>query len=592
MLVGSTLSSGKEDVDEEVGEEEDYFSDSEIEVEKCDPVADCKCFVSSEALGCHIFETLQEGTRFLAIRSGRKGVKFGPNGLELTIQKRLENPALASSAYIMYGKVEAEIKGSYGSGIISSFYLQSDVLDEIDVAEVFGSDPYQYQTNFFIKGNVSKHERGKYHQVQKSPLSQYHKYGCEWTPEKVTWFVNDEKVREIGCKNKFGIPNTPMAVKFSLWAGEDTHDEGTIAWSGGNTNYREAPFTMAVKNLKILDYSTGQAYSYGWLPDGSWADVTSAGGSIYHQDQREKWAPKRPSATSKKPMPTSETSPKLPPPPSLPFVKEEVVVGFKEEEKQTIDLHCPTLVDPLITEAMNLTINPANPTLHHDQQHPFDLQTPTITTVANEKLVPKEPLNRDPTVAASRLVPRFRTTVTEPLYEWPARGSETAITDTEDGDGNGDGDPSDTHTTTNQPYFETLYTSHYYTSTERHFATTTTRRGVRARPSSGRTKNGFVQFPEDEEYDDSDYYYDDADEEEDDDDIDDHLDRVNNGTGRDYGGRKGVGNVKEIRRGSQRSTRKGSTSSWRKQKSGVPKLISLSLLSVLLCESVIIITSF
>ena len=48
----------------------------------------------------------------------------------------------------MYGKVEAEIKGAAGKGIISSFYLQSDDLDEIDVVEIFGSDPYEFQTNF------------------------------------------------------------------------------------------------------------------------------------------------------------------------------------------------------------------------------------------------------------------------------------------------------------------------------------------------------------------------------------------------------------------------------------------------------------
>ena len=48
----------------------------------------------------------------------------------------------------MYGKVEAEIKGAAGKGIISSFYLQSDDLDEIDVVEIFGSDPMNFKPIF------------------------------------------------------------------------------------------------------------------------------------------------------------------------------------------------------------------------------------------------------------------------------------------------------------------------------------------------------------------------------------------------------------------------------------------------------------
>lgn len=165
-------------------------------------------------------------------------------------------------------------------GIISSFYLQSDDLDEIDVVEIFGSDPYEFQTNFFIKGNVSNYDRGKYHQMHPSPLSGFHKYGLEWTPDLITWFLDDKPVRMLGRKNRHGMPCSPMFLKFSLWSA-DENDEGTIAWAGGVASFSEAPFSMHVKNLHIQDYSTGLSYNYGRLRNGKWLDLSSEGGKIY-----------------------------------------------------------------------------------------------------------------------------------------------------------------------------------------------------------------------------------------------------------------------------------------------------------------------
>ena len=247
---------------------------------KCNPNTDKLCLVTNEALGTSIFETFKEGTNYLSITSCGDGVKFGEEGMELTIENKFENPALTSSFYIMYGKVDAEIKGAFGSGIVSSLYLQSDDLDEIDIAEILGGDPFDYQTNYFIKGNVTSYDRERYHKLQVSPLKEYYKYGVEWTPSKIIWYLDDQPVRQLSCKNKQGFPTSPMAIKISLWAGEDTENEGTIAWSKGLTNYQDGPFTMNVRNLMVSDYSSGKTYSYGWLPNGSWLDLVANDGEI------------------------------------------------------------------------------------------------------------------------------------------------------------------------------------------------------------------------------------------------------------------------------------------------------------------------
>ncbi|RLV93507.1 Extracellular glycosidase CRH12 [Spathaspora sp. JA1] len=261
--------------------------ESDLELDKCNPLIDNHCLVTNEALGRSIFETFQTGTKYFAITSSRNRIKFDPNGLQLTIKKMYDNPALISSFYIMYGKVEVDIKGAYGQGIISSFYLQSDDLDEIDIGEIFGGDPYEFQSNYFIKGNVSTYDRGRYHKMGSSPLGQFHRYGLEWNPENITWFLDGQKVRVVNKRNKYGFPSSPMFIKFSLWAGGDyLNDQGTIAWAGGITNYEEGPFTMTIKNLNVADYSTGVSYSYGNLPGREWLSLTSNGGEIYRLPQQ------------------------------------------------------------------------------------------------------------------------------------------------------------------------------------------------------------------------------------------------------------------------------------------------------------------
>ncbi|EGW31116.1 uncharacterized protein SPAPADRAFT_142833 [Spathaspora passalidarum NRRL Y-27907] len=287
---------------------DDDSDDSDLELERCNPLTDNQCLVTNEALGTSIFESFQTGTRYFAITSSRNRIMFDPNGLQLTIKKEFDNPSLVSSFYIMYGKVEAEIKGAHGRGIISSFYLQSDDLDEIDIVEVFGGDPYEYQTNYFVKGNTTNYDRGRYHSLATSPLTEFHKYGMEWTPHKITWFLDGKKVRVLNKKNKYGFPCSPSFLKFSLWAGGDySNDEGTITWAGGPTNYDEGPFTMTIRNLNVTDYSNGVAYSYGNLSGGKWLDLQANGGEIYDEEDED---PESPTKTST--IPKTKTKTKVP----------------------------------------------------------------------------------------------------------------------------------------------------------------------------------------------------------------------------------------------------------------------------------------
>ena len=58
---------------------------------------------------------------------------------------------LASTHYVWYGKVSAQLKTSRGQGIVSAFILLSDNKDEIDF-EFIGTDLHTAQSNFYWQG--------------------------------------------------------------------------------------------------------------------------------------------------------------------------------------------------------------------------------------------------------------------------------------------------------------------------------------------------------------------------------------------------------------------------------------------------------
>ncbi|GES72290.1 hypothetical protein SCEPF1_0281000100 [Saccharomyces cerevisiae] len=197
----------------------------------------------------------------------------------MTLAKRYDNPSLKSNFYIMYGKLEVILKAANGTGIVSSFYLQSDDLDEIDI-EWVGGDNTQFQSNFFSKGDTTTYDRGEFHGVD-TPTDKFHNYTLDWAMDKTTWYLDGESVRVLSNTSSEGYPQSPMYLMMGIWAGGDPDNAaGTIEWAGGETNYNDAPFTMYIEKVIVTDYSTGKKYTYG-DQSGSWESIEADGGSIY-----------------------------------------------------------------------------------------------------------------------------------------------------------------------------------------------------------------------------------------------------------------------------------------------------------------------
>lgn len=247
------------------------------EAATCNPLKSTDCS-PVKALASSFKETFSEKSEYFSAQHSENGIDYSDDGLTLTLAKRFDNPGLKSNFYIMFGRVEVVFKAAEGKGVISSFFLQSDDLDEVDL-EWFGGDQYEVQSNYFSKGNTATYDRGEYHPIP-NPMADFHTYTLDWTKDSLSWYFDGDLLRTLDSDNSQGYPQSPMALYMGIWAGGDpSNAPGTIDWAGGETDYSQAPFKMQIQSLIVTDYSTGSEYSYS-DQSGKWTAIEAKDGEV------------------------------------------------------------------------------------------------------------------------------------------------------------------------------------------------------------------------------------------------------------------------------------------------------------------------
>ncbi|KAF2205311.1 cell wall glucanase [Delitschia confertaspora ATCC 74209] len=203
------------------------------------------------------------------------GVDWTQKGATFTIASRGQSPTVKSNFYILFGRVSVIMKSARGTGIVSSFILQSEDLDEIDW-EFLGANTTHVLTNYFGKGNTTDFSRGKEFKSD-PPQEGFHNYTIDWTKDKTEWWLDGTLLRTLKFGEALGgknYPQTPMTVRMGSWAGGDTknNDPGVVAWAGGETNFKDGPFIMTVQELYVEDYTSGKEYQWGDR-SGSWESI-------------------------------------------------------------------------------------------------------------------------------------------------------------------------------------------------------------------------------------------------------------------------------------------------------------------------------
>lgn len=106
------------------------------------------------------------------------------------------------------------------------------------------------------------------------PQDDFHNYTIDWTKDRIQWWLDGTMVRELlpaDALNGKNYPQTPMNIRLGMWAGGDVNnnDPGVVQWAGGQTNFKDGPFTMMVQQVYAKDYTEAKTYS--------WADMDSSG---------------------------------------------------------------------------------------------------------------------------------------------------------------------------------------------------------------------------------------------------------------------------------------------------------------------------
>ncbi|KIX95904.1 uncharacterized protein Z520_08159 [Fonsecaea multimorphosa CBS 102226] len=201
-------------------------------------------------------------------------INYGDDGAEFTISQRGQSPTVQTNFYLFFGQVEVIMKAAKGQGIVSSMVLQSMDLDEVDWEFIGGNNSY-VETNFFSKGNQTDYGNAIWYPVN-DPQNEWHNYTLDWSHEKLDWIIDGTIIRTLTydeADNGLKFPQTPCDLRLGIWAGGDPKEpEGTIQWAGGETNYDDVPFTMAVKSVRVSDASRGTQYVYGDT-SGSWQSI-------------------------------------------------------------------------------------------------------------------------------------------------------------------------------------------------------------------------------------------------------------------------------------------------------------------------------
>ncbi|KAK4187230.1 glycoside hydrolase [Podospora australis] len=225
-------------------------------------------------------------------------------GAVFSIANENQAPTIGSNAYLFFGQVDVTVRAARGAGVVTSFVLQSDDLDEIDW-EWLGGDNAQVQHNYFSKGCVETYDRGGFSPVA-DPINQFHTYTIKWTPEQLDWIIDGAVVRTLkntGIEGCSGYPQSPMQIKLGTWvAGRKDAPQGTIDWAGGLTDFKNGPFDGYYQSLRIQDYMGGQneATEYHYTDkSGKWESIKVVGG--------DGAAPKPSSTTSKAVSSTATT---------------------------------------------------------------------------------------------------------------------------------------------------------------------------------------------------------------------------------------------------------------------------------------------
>jgi GR25 family glycosyltransferase involved in LPS biosynthesis len=183
------------------------------------------------------------------IQSGR--------GIDLLVQqasldiREYSAAAISSRDQFLYGRFESEIQATKIPGIVTGFFLhRNSPRQEIDI-EITGNKPNKLLTNvFYNPGNEgARYDYGYRGTPYVIDLGidfsmSTHLFAIEWTPEMISWYVDDKLIHQRSNWNPTPIPHLPMKLYINSWPSNSRELAGAL-------NPNRLPTMTHIKTITI-----------------------------------------------------------------------------------------------------------------------------------------------------------------------------------------------------------------------------------------------------------------------------------------------------------------------------------------------------
>lgn len=181
--------------------------------------------------------------------------------------KEFKGAELRTKATYTYGRFEVRMKSAQREGMLSSFFTYHEISNtsewnEIDI-EILGryNDDVQFNT---ITPGQTNHVRHQF--VNFNPHLDFHTYAIEWTPEYVSWFIDDVEVYKQ-TETHIQTLNKPQKIMMNIWIPQYEN------WAG-KWNSTSLPAFAYYDFVKYYSYSPGignygsnNNFTFQWTDD-------------------------------------------------------------------------------------------------------------------------------------------------------------------------------------------------------------------------------------------------------------------------------------------------------------------------------------
>lgn len=190
-----------------------------------------------------------DGHLVITARRGGEGLSCWYGACDYT-SARLDTAGKVERAY---GRFEARIRIPTGQGIWPAFWLLGNDLDtvgwpasgEIDVMEHIGSEPDRIVGYLHGPG----HDVGGGHTLPQGEAfaDDFRTYAVEWTPQRITWFVDDVEFHSAARSDVGGtwVYDHPFFVVLNVAVGG--------SWPGAPDASTSFPQRMVVDHVRIIE---------------------------------------------------------------------------------------------------------------------------------------------------------------------------------------------------------------------------------------------------------------------------------------------------------------------------------------------------